>query len=62
MNAGKLHITLDGKTVIAEYAAKYSLVSFDESMMLPQGMHTLEITATDRMGNSANVFKTFVVR
>ncbi len=62
VNADKLHITLDGKTVIAEYAAKYSLVSFDESIMLPQGMHTLEITAADRMGNSANVFKTFVVR
>jgi len=62
VNEHEMRITLDGKTIIAEYAAKFARVSFDEHMMLARGEHTLEITAADRMGNSANVFKTFVVR
>jgi hypothetical protein len=62
VNANSMRITLDGETIIAEYAEKYARVSFDEPMMLPHGAHTFNITAADRMGNSAIVEKTFFVR
>ncbi len=57
-----LRMTIDGNLVIPEIDGEHHRVWYQSDERLPRGRHTLTITMSDRMRNSADWSRTFSVR
>ena len=61
VNASSVVMTLNGTTLPATYNATTEIVSYQVTTTLTDGTYTLEVSATDNAGNSANANSTFTV-
>jgi sugar lactone lactonase YvrE len=61
IDAALVRVVLDGADVTSQAEVSASGFVFDPSSPLPEGGHTLSVSASDRAGNSASASSTFTV-